>query len=79
MLFNQFDPRKQAKLKLYKIDHLPKHDEMYQSTKGMNFKETFKTIYKSEGPKGFFRGLLPSLIKNSLVTGQYFSVLFFFE
>jgi hypothetical protein len=52
---------------------------MYQSTKGMNFKETFKTIYKSEGPKGFFRGLLPSLIKNSLVTGQYFSVLFFFE
>jgi hypothetical protein len=45
----------------------------------MNARQAAKTIYQTEGVKGFTRGLAPSLIKNSLMTGQFFSILFYFE
>ena len=45
----------------------------------MTFREASRHIYLNEGPKGFMRGLVPSLIKNSVMTGQYFSVLFYME
>lgn len=45
----------------------------------MTFREAAKTIYETEGPRGFLRGLAPSLLKNSVMTGQYFSILFYFE
>ena len=47
--------------------------------KSLSFREAAKLIYETEGAKGFIRGLSPSLIKNSLMTGQYFSILFYFE
>lgn len=37
------------------------------------------TIYNTEGMRGFLRGLWPSLIKNTLTSGTYFSMLYFFE
>jgi len=45
----------------------------------MTFREATKHIYINEGPKGFLRGLVPSLIKNGATTGQYFSILFYME
>ena len=45
----------------------------------MTFREATRHIYVNEGPRGFLRGLAPSLIKNSLMTGQYFSILFYME
>ena len=45
----------------------------------MTFREASRHIYVNEGPRGFFRGLVPSLIKNSVMTGQYFSILFYME
>ena len=45
----------------------------------MTFREATRHIYMNEGPKGFLRGLVPSLIKNSVMTGQYFSILFYME
>jgi hypothetical protein len=47
--------------------------------KALSFREAAKVIYETEGPKGFARGLAPSLMKNSLMTGQYFSILFYSE
>jgi hypothetical protein len=45
----------------------------------LSFVEATNTIYKSEGMKGFMRGLAPSLIKNTLTSGSYFSMLYYFE
>ena len=45
----------------------------------MTFREATRHIYVNEGSKGFLRGLVPSLLKNSLMTGQYFSILFYME
>jgi len=35
----------------------------------MTFREATKHIFVNEGPKGFIRGLVPSLIKNGVMTG----------
>ena len=45
----------------------------------MTFREASRHIYVNEGPRGFLRGMVPSLIKNSVMTGQYFSILFYME
>lgn len=45
----------------------------------MKFIEATKTIYRTEGPRGFMRGLGTSVIKNFLVSGTYFSSLYYFE
>jgi hypothetical protein len=37
--------------------------------KNLSFREATVHIYKQEGLKGFMRGIVPSLIKNSLMTG----------
>ena len=34
-----------------------------------SFREAALKIYANEGPKGFTRGLVPSVIKNSFLTG----------
>ena len=44
-----------------------------------SFREAAVKIYTNEGPKGFTRGLMPAVLKNSLLTGQFFSVLFYME
>jgi hypothetical protein len=51
----------------------------YKNIDCMTFREASRHIYVNEGPRGFFRGLVPSLIKNSVMTGQYFSILFYME
>ena len=58
---------------------LPKLKKIKPSTKGLNFRQAASTIYTTEGYRGFLRGLTPSLIKNSTMTGQYFSILFYLE
>ena len=58
---------------------LPKLKRIKPSTKGLNFRQAASTIYSTEGFNGFLRGLTPSLIKNSTMTGQYFSILFYLE
>lgn len=45
----------------------------------MSFRQTVETIYTAEGSKGFTRGLTASLLKNSMMTGQFFSTLFYSE
>ena len=58
---------------------LSKIEVIKPSTKGMNFRQAAQVIYETEGLRGFLRGLTPSLIKNSFMTGQYFSILFYLE
>ena len=55
------------------------HEQSKQKIKSLTFREATSLIYKNEGYQGFLRGLGPSLFKNSLMTGQYFSILYFFE
>lgn len=43
------------------------------------FMESTKIIYQREGLKGYMRGFTPSMLKNTLNSGTYFSVLFYFE
>ncbi len=45
------------------------HIENKKHVKSLSFREATELIYKNEGYKGFLRGLGPSLIKNSLMTG----------
>lgn len=43
----------------------------------LSFKEATMLIYEREGPKGYFRGFVPSIVKNTLNAGTYFSTLHF--
>lgn len=43
------------------------------------FLESAQIIYRSEGAKGFMRGFTPSMLKNTLNSGTYFSMLYYFE
>lgn len=45
----------------------------------LTFVQAAKTIYTREGFPGFMRGFTPSMIKNTLNAGTYFSMLFYFE
>jgi hypothetical protein len=45
----------------------------------LTFKEATELIYRKEGGKGFLRGLTPSIIKNTLNAGTYYSILFYSE
>ena len=45
----------------------------------LSFKEATMLIYEREGMKGYFRGFGPSVIKNTLNAGTYFSVLHFLQ
>lgn len=67
------------KIYLRKYSHLPKIGELQKKASSMTFREAARTIYETEGSRGFLRGLAPSLLKNSVMTGQYFSILFYIE
>ena len=41
----------------------------------LSFKEATMLIYEREGLRGYYRGFLPSLIKNTMNAGTYFSTL----
>jgi len=45
----------------------------------MKFREATRHIYRTEGAKGFMRGLAPSFAKNFITSGTYFSSLYYFE
>ena len=45
----------------------------------LSFLEASRVIYSSEGPIGFMRGFTPTVIKNFLAAGTYFSTLYYFE
>lgn len=45
----------------------------------LSFKEATLLIYEREGPKGYFRGFYPSVIKNTMNAGTYFSMLHFLQ
>lgn len=45
----------------------------------LSFREATQLIYRKEGSKGFLRGLSPSIIKNTLNAGTYYSILFYVE
>ncbi len=45
----------------------------------MTFREATTLIYRKEGPKGFMRGFVPSMMKNTLNAGSYFSMLYYIE
>ena len=36
-------------------------------------------IYRKEGMRGFMRGFVPSMMKNTLNAGSYFSMLYYTE
>jgi hypothetical protein len=36
-------------------------------------------IYEREGFRGYYRGFMPSLVKNTMNSGTYFSLLHFFK
>ena len=42
-------------------------------------REATKFIYRKEGLTGFMRGFTPSVLKNVLNSGSYFSMLYYFE
>ena len=43
----------------------------------LSFKEATMLIFEREGVKGYFRGFGPSIIKNTMNAGTYFSTLHF--
>jgi hypothetical protein len=43
----------------------------------LSFKEATTLIFEREGIRGYFRGFGPSIIKNTLNAGTYFSMLHF--
>jgi hypothetical protein len=43
----------------------------------LSFKEATMLIYEREGFRGYFRGFLPSINKNTLNAGTYFSTLYY--
>jgi hypothetical protein len=45
----------------------------------LSFKEATMLIYEREGARGYFRGFGPSVIKNTMNAGTYFSVLHFLQ
>lgn len=45
----------------------------------LSFREASKLIYQREGFKGYYRGFLPSIIKNTFNAGTYFSLLHYFK
>lgn len=45
----------------------------------LSFKEATALIYEREGVRGYFRGFFPSLIKSSLNSATYFSMLHYFR
>lgn len=45
----------------------------------LSFTEATSLIYNREGPRGFLRGLAPSLLKNTGQAGCFFSILFYSE
>lgn len=45
----------------------------------LSFSQATKLIYQREGMRGFLRGLTPSMMKNWLNAGTYFSLLFYSE
>ena len=45
----------------------------------LTFVQAAKTIYVKEGLTGFMRGFTPSMMKNTLNAGTYFSMLYYFE
>ena len=45
----------------------------------LSFKEATMLIFEREGVKGYFRGFGPSIIKNTMNAGTYFSVLHFLQ
>ena len=45
----------------------------------LSFKEATMLIYEREGMRGYFRGFGPSVIKNTLNAGTYFSTLHFLQ
>jgi hypothetical protein len=47
--------------------------------RNLSFMQATSTIYHSEGMRGFMRGLAPSLIKNVVTSGTFFSMLYYFE
>jgi hypothetical protein len=50
-----------------------------KATDHLSFSQATNLIYTREGMRGFLRGLTPSMIKNCLNAGTYFSLLFFSE
>jgi hypothetical protein len=42
----------------------------------LSFKEAVMLIKEREGLKGYYRGFIPSIIKNTLNSGTYFSTLY---
>ena len=56
--------------------------EVVETQKGklnLTFREATQLIYRKEGTGGFLRGLSPSIIKNTLNAGTYYSILFYVE
>ena len=45
----------------------------------LSFWEATTLIYRKEGPRGFMRGFVPSMLKNTLNAGSYFSMLYYME
>lgn len=61
----------------------PVGDEIKKSTtknkNNLSFYEATKVIYEVEGFKGYMRGFYPTMYKNFLAAGVYFSTLHYFE
>ncbi len=45
----------------------------------LSFKEATMLIYEREGVRGYFRGFGPSIIKNTMNAGTYFSCLHYLQ
>jgi len=45
----------------------------------LSFTEATKLIYMREGFQGYMRGFTPSMLKNTINAGSYFSMLYYFE
>lgn len=55
------------------------HQSKRQHYELLSFKEATLLIHEREGIKGYYRGFYPSLIKNTLNSGTYFSTLYYLK
>lgn len=62
----------------------PVGDEIKKTIKmnnknNLSFFEATRVIYQLEGMKGYMRGFMPTMYKNFIAAGIYFSCLHYFE
>ena len=84
------DKKSFAKEQLKEVPHVVQDDKLRRKSRkyalkkdikvyNLTFLEATRAIYTREGMMGFMRGFTPSMLKNTINAGSYFSMLYYLE